>query len=85
MNCRSCGRTARAPYAADWQASIRFFEALAARNWDRLAAIFAPGFVVEDHRPLGLLATLSREKYVASVRALVELRPDATFAVLIQK
>jgi hypothetical protein len=68
-----------APYAADWQATIRFFEALAARNWDPLAAIFAPGFVVEDHRPLGLLDTLSRDEYVASVRALVELRPDATF------
>jgi len=68
-----------APYAGDWRASLRFFRALAARDWEQLAATMAPDFVVEDHRPLGLLASLSRDEYVKSVRALLDLRPDATF------
>ena len=29
-------------------------EPLAARDWEQLAAMFAPDFVLEDHRPLGL-------------------------------
>ena len=41
----------------------------------------APDFVVEDHRRPALLASLSGADYVASVRALVDLRPDATFRV----
>jgi hypothetical protein len=55
--------------------------AIEARDWERLAAVFAPDFVLEDHRPLGLLMSLSRDGWVASVRALLELRPDARFRV----
>jgi hypothetical protein len=67
-----------APHAAGWERNQRFWRALAARDWEKLAATFAPGFVLEDHRPLGLLASLSADDYVASVRALLDLRPDAT-------
>jgi hypothetical protein len=53
-----------------------FEEAIAARDWDRLASCLAPGFVVDDHRSLGTLRSLSRDEWVASVRSLVEMRPD---------
>ncbi|MCI0346656.1 MAG: hypothetical protein L0221_14630, partial [Chloroflexi bacterium] len=66
-----------APYARTWEVSLGILQAIAARDWERLAAGFAPGFVTEDHRPLGLLGSLSGDAYVASVRALLELRPDA--------
>jgi hypothetical protein len=67
-----------APHAATWRTELCFWRALATRDWERLAATFATDFVVEDHRPVGLLTSLSRDEYVASVRALMELRPDAT-------
>jgi ketosteroid isomerase-like protein len=67
-----------APHAATWRTELRFWRALAALDWERLAGTFATDFVVEDHRPVGLFTSLSRDEYVASVRALLELRPDAT-------
>src|SRR5262249_3795093 len=51
--------------------------AVAARDWERLASAFPPNAVMQDHRPLGLL-TFSGDAYVASARALLDLRPDAT-------
>jgi len=75
---RSYAAGEAAPYAAGWRESLRFWRALAARDWEQLVAVFAPDFVLEDHRPLGLLTSLSRDEYVASVRALLDLRPDAT-------
>jgi hypothetical protein len=51
---------------------------LAARDWEELSATFAPEFVLEDRRPPGLLSSLSADDYVASVRALLDLRSDAT-------
>lgn len=68
-----------APYATTWEAIRGTQRSIAARDWERLAAAFAPGFVLEDHRPVGLLGSLSSAEYVASARALVELRPDARF------
>jgi ketosteroid isomerase-like protein len=56
----------------------RFAAAIAARDWAQLAAVMAPDFVQVDHRPPGLLSSLSRDEWVASVRALAELRPDVT-------
>jgi hypothetical protein len=70
-----------APHAATWEADMRLRRAAAARDWAQLGAAFAPDFVLEDHRPLGFLASLSREEYVASVRALLDLRPDARLRV----
>src|SRR5262249_11964839 len=59
-----------------WQSYVGMRHAVAARDWEQLASQYAPDFVMEDHRPLGW-ATRSRESYVDSVRALVDLRPDA--------
>jgi class 3 adenylate cyclase/tetratricopeptide (TPR) repeat protein len=59
--------------------TVPFVRALVARDWEQVAAAFAPDFVLEDRRPLRLLPSLSGTEYVASVRALLDLRPDATF------
>ena len=52
-----------------------------ARDWDALASAFAPGYVLEDHRPAGVFALHSVDEYVASVRAMFELAPDACLRV----
>jgi hypothetical protein len=70
-----------APYAAAWEKWVRHTRAIAARDWEQLASVFVSDLVVEDHRPIGVLAVRSRDEYVASVRALVELRPDARLRV----
>jgi hypothetical protein len=64
-----------APYARTWEAHLRFEQAVAARDWAQLTS-YASDYVMDDHRPLGLLPR-SREEYVASVRAMIDLRPDA--------
>jgi hypothetical protein len=70
-----------APHARTWEAWLDIVRAIAARNWTRLAAVFAPGFVLEDHRPVALFGSWSRDEYVASARALADLRPDVRFRV----
>jgi hypothetical protein len=67
-----------APYARTLGAVERFGRAVAARDWEQLRSAFAPDLVVADHRPPGLLSSLSLDDWVASFRALTELRPDAT-------
>jgi hypothetical protein len=47
-----------------------------ARDWGAVAASLAPGFVLVDHRPLGW-GRLDDRTYVESLKALVELSPDA--------
>jgi class 3 adenylate cyclase/ketosteroid isomerase-like protein len=54
-----------------------FDDALAARDWAALARMFAPDLVWRDHRRLGLHQEGSRDEYLASLRARVELAPDA--------
>src|SRR5262249_10584296 len=68
-----------APYARTWEFALGFGRAIAARDWEQLAAAFVPDFVVEDHRPVGPLKSFSADQYVASVRALFDLRPDTTY------
>jgi hypothetical protein len=41
-----------------------------------MASLFAPGFLLQDHRLLGWGTLRSGDEYVARVRTLVELRPD---------
>ena len=65
-----------APFARTWERCQRVFGAVASRNWDDLAAVLAPDFLFEDHRPLGP-GILSKDEAIALMRALVELRPDA--------
>jgi ketosteroid isomerase-like protein len=66
-----------APYARTRAPLERLNRAVATRNWEELASAFTPDFAIEDHRPLGTLSGLSRDQWVASVRSLAELRPDA--------
>ena len=66
-----------APYAAYWEVYLRNHRAIAARDWGKLAALYTPDCVMEDHRPLGLPTLGSRDECVASVRAFADLRPDA--------
>src|SRR5262249_13273182 len=68
-----------APYGRYWE--LRPQRAVAARDWKELAAVFAPDFFIEDHRPVGLLTLRSGSEYVASVQALIDLRPDAALRV----
>jgi ketosteroid isomerase-like protein len=70
-----------APYSRTWEVYRRHASSAATRDWERLASGFAPDLVIEDHRPLGLLTLRSRDKFVASVRALLDLRPDARLRV----
>jgi SnoaL-like domain len=65
-----------APYARTWEAYKRMGRAVAARDREQLTSVFAPDFVLEDHRRLGFPA-MSRDEYVATLRALLDLRPDA--------
>ncbi|HJQ85102.1 MAG TPA: hypothetical protein VKA21_13545 [Candidatus Binatia bacterium] len=65
-----------APYAAVLRTMQALGPAVIARDWERFASAFTSDFVAEDHRPLGF-GTLSRDEYMASVRALLEMRPDA--------
>jgi hypothetical protein len=70
-----------APYARTLETFLRIGRAAAARDWEQLAAVFAPDVVFEDHRPLGWGTLRSSTEYVASVRALLDLRSDARVRV----
>ncbi len=58
-----------------------FGQAFAARDWDGLAALLAPDLVVHDHRPLGWETLHGPAAYVAALRSLVELAPDAQLRI----
>jgi len=58
---------------ATWHA---FAQALAARDWDALAAVFAPDLVVYDHRPLGWDTMRGPAVFVETFKSLVDLAPD---------
>ena len=60
---------------------MRHSSAAAARDWKELASVLVPDLVIEDHRRPGVLMLRSRDAYVASVRSLLELRPDARLRV----
>jgi hypothetical protein len=63
-----CGRVSAAMRA--------FCGAFAARDWESLAAGFAPGLFVHDRRRLGWETLQGPAAYVASLRSLVDLAPD---------
>src|SRR5262249_45385831 len=65
-----------ARYAAARELWSRMARAFAARDWESLASLFGPDFVIDDHRLLGWGTLRSGDEYVARVRALVDLRPD---------
>jgi SnoaL-like domain len=55
----------------------RLARAVAARDWEQWASLFAPDLVLEDHRPRGWGTLQSRHEYMKCVRTLLDLRPDA--------
>jgi class 3 adenylate cyclase/tetratricopeptide (TPR) repeat protein len=65
-----------APFRCTYTRVQTFGEAIAARDWDRVAAQLAPDFVVQDHRPLGW-PTMGIPTYVDALKTLVDLAPDA--------
>jgi hypothetical protein len=50
--------------------------AVAARDWDALAAFYGPSFVEQDHRAVAVLGTARGAEVWTQHRALVELAPD---------
>ncbi len=59
----------------------RLQQALSTRDWERWASVFSPDLAIQDHRSLRLYEGSSRDDWVATDRALQELRPDATLRV----
>jgi class 3 adenylate cyclase/tetratricopeptide (TPR) repeat protein/ketosteroid isomerase-like protein len=70
-----------APYARTWDKWAAHTRAIVERDWEQLASLFTSDLVIEDHRPIGPLVVRSRDEYVASCRALLDLRPDARLRV----
>jgi hypothetical protein len=70
----AAGEAAR--HLAMWENAQRMPRAAAMRDWEALASLFAPDFVIEDHRLLGWGTLRSGDEYVARVRTLVDMRPD---------
>src|SRR5262249_28758653 len=69
----AAGEGARYPARELWS---RLARAVAARDWEGLASLFSPDFLIDDHRLIGWGTLRSGDEYVARVRALVDLRPD---------
>jgi len=70
-----------APFAEALATLARLLRLVAARDWDHFGSLFAAGFVLEDHRPLGWGTLRALADFVAMNRAMVELRPDAAFRI----
>jgi len=69
--------------AGDSRAALvrAFRRAFTARDWEGLAALLAPDLVVHDHRLLGWETLHGTAQYVAALRSLVELAPDAQLRI----
>jgi class 3 adenylate cyclase len=60
-----------------WAALDRILRSVAERDWETLAASFAPDFRIEDHRRFGWDSALGRaEAFVQGQRILFDLAPD---------
>jgi class 3 adenylate cyclase/tetratricopeptide (TPR) repeat protein len=58
-----------------------FAAAVAARDWEGLAAVLAPSLVVYDHRPLGWETLRGPAMLVDTFRSFVELAPDVRLRI----
>jgi tetratricopeptide (TPR) repeat protein len=74
----AAGEAARHPAM---EAVSRGIQAVAARDWEKLASLFTPNFVLDDHRILGWGTLHTGDEYIAAVRALVDLRPDVVMRI----
>lgn len=74
------GEAAAHPLAAAW---LRAFPPLVAtRDWDAMAARCAPTFVAHDHRLVSWGTVNDGAAWVDTLRALVELAPDAHYRMI---
>ena len=58
-----------------------FTAAADARDWDAIAALLAPDFVMYDHRPLGWEPLQGGQAWIEAMRALVALAPDVRLRI----
>jgi ketosteroid isomerase-like protein len=65
-----------APFSAVTAGARAFAAAIAARDWDALAAVLAPDVVIDDHRPLGWGTLRGSATLVDTWKSLVDLAPD---------
>ncbi|MFI5315625.1 MAG: nuclear transport factor 2 family protein [Myxococcota bacterium] len=71
-------------YAAidpDYERLNEFTTAADRRDWDAVAALVAPDFVMDDHRPLGWETLHGPQAWIDTMRALVELAPDVRLRI----
>jgi hypothetical protein len=75
---RRYGGGEAAAYPRQWEINRRIRRVIDLREWDALASesLLTPDFVFEDHRPIGAGA-LSRDAFIAILRTMIDLRPDA--------
>src|SRR5262249_46298064 len=67
-----------APCRATWDAVRRLVDGFAKRDWERVASAFAPDFTLKARRHFRLLGQQrTPEEYVTTIRALVDVAPDA--------
>ncbi len=69
------GEAAAHPRVAGFQAT--FDRALASRDWDALAVLFAPTLDARDHRLVSWDVLRGPAAFLGALRAMVELAPDA--------
>ena len=62
-------------------AGRRFDAPINRRDWDAVAELLAPDVVVQDHRRLGWESLHGPAAYVAMLKALIDLAPDARIGV----
>jgi ketosteroid isomerase-like protein len=70
-----------APFAQSAAGVRAFSRALASRDWDTMAALYAPDFVMRDHRPLGWETLSGPSAHVETLRSLIDLAPDAQLRI----
>jgi ketosteroid isomerase-like protein len=61
-------------------AAIDFISAINARDWQRFESMLTQDFTFNDHRSVGL-GSITRDDYIASMKAMAELSPDMRFRV----
>ncbi|MGH7896595.1 MAG: nuclear transport factor 2 family protein, partial [Candidatus Binatia bacterium] len=70
-----------ASYPQRREVTRAFRRAFAERDWNALAALLAPGLVVNDHRILGWETLHGPEAYIQALGSLVDLAPDARLRI----
>ena len=65
-----------APHLGMLATGFRLLRLLSERDWDQVTSLFTEDFLFVDHRLLGW-GTRSRDEFVAQMRTMIELAPDA--------